>query len=332
MSTPFRNTYFDFLRGFAIIMVVGIHTITNMAPTLESIEEIGIVTLRSMLNCAVPIFLAISGYFVASKKITSINGHIAFLKKQIPKVYIPCIVFSLPYLLIAVVSGTSCLLKKVILFFACGFSVYYFVALIIQYYILMPVFAKFNNRGGVIVTALISAFSIIAVTYVMKVMGVNLSLLVYAGPFTLWIIFFFMGVYFSAHNRDYKIQYPILMVLIGLMLQIAEYAYWSNLEVSALGIKLSSFIFSAGVIWLLFCRKIEDSYSENLIFKIVRKIGEVSFGIYLLHCYLIWGVDQVFSGIGWIEKWVLVLTLTMVVIFSVKAVIPKFSIKYFGFR
>lgn len=166
----------------------------------------------------------------------------------------------------------------------------------------------------------------------MKVMGVNLSLLVYAGPFTLWIIFFFMGVYFSAHNRDYKIQYPILMVLIGLMLQIAEYAYWSNLEVSALGIKLSSFIFSAGVIWLLFCRKIEDSYSENLIFKIVRKIGEVSFGIYLLHCYLIWGVDQVFSGIGWIEKWVLVLTLTMVVIFSVKAVIPKFSIKYFGFR
>ncbi len=32
-----RNPYFDFLRGFAIIMVVGIHTVTSMSPDFNTV-------------------------------------------------------------------------------------------------------------------------------------------------------------------------------------------------------------------------------------------------------------------------------------------------------
>ena len=54
-----RNTYFDFLRGFAIMMVVGIHTYTlGEDSTL----------VRQLLNTAVPLFIAISGYFLSQKK------------------------------------------------------------------------------------------------------------------------------------------------------------------------------------------------------------------------------------------------------------------------
>lgn len=142
-----RNPYFDFLRGFAIIMVVGIHTVTNYAPTFETFGQICTIIIRLFLNCAVPLFLAISGYFIASKQISWGNEHFKFLKKQVPKVYIPCLVFSLPYFILSLSYGDS-IIKSIIYFFMCGFSVYYFIAVIIQYYLLLPAFTKFNNRGG----------------------------------------------------------------------------------------------------------------------------------------------------------------------------------------
>lgn len=144
-----RNPYFDFLRGFAIIMVVGIHTVVNYSPGFETFEDICTIIARSLLNCAVPLFLAISGYFIAKKKITSKKEYLLFLKKQIPKVYIPCLIFSVPYFLLAIYSGSNGVLKPLVTMFACGFSVYYFIALIMQYYILLPLFVKFNKSGGV---------------------------------------------------------------------------------------------------------------------------------------------------------------------------------------
>lgn len=148
MSNSSRNPYFDFLRGIAIIMVVGIHTIVNYSPGIETFEDIYTILVRSILNCAVPLFLAISGFFVAKKNISSVKEHLAFLKKQIPKVYIPCLIFSVPYFLLSVYSGAEGVLKPLVSLFACGFSVYYFIALIIQYYALLPLFVKFNNSGG----------------------------------------------------------------------------------------------------------------------------------------------------------------------------------------
>ena len=94
--------------------------------------------------------------------------------------------------------GHSSVVTDAAKFFLCGFSVYYFVALIIQYYVLSPVLIGLNKlRGGVFLTAVISAVSIMAVTCMMSFRGYNLPLLVYAGGFPLWIIFFFMGIRFQ---------------------------------------------------------------------------------------------------------------------------------------
>ena len=49
-----RIAYFDFLRGLAIMMVVGIHTYTLGEDST---------VVRQILNTAVPLFIAISGYF-----------------------------------------------------------------------------------------------------------------------------------------------------------------------------------------------------------------------------------------------------------------------------
>ena len=53
-----RDTYFDVLRGLAIIQVIGIHAYGG-----------GNLELREILNMAVPLFLAISGYFIGKKSL-----------------------------------------------------------------------------------------------------------------------------------------------------------------------------------------------------------------------------------------------------------------------
>ena len=62
-----RIDYFDFLRGLAILMVVGIHTYS--VSQFNTIEHTFQVASREMLNFAVPLFLAISGFFIGQKAI-----------------------------------------------------------------------------------------------------------------------------------------------------------------------------------------------------------------------------------------------------------------------
>ena len=58
-------SYFDFLRGIAILMVVAIHT--YIAGDFITADGTVRIIFRQLLNCAVPIFLAISGFFLGRK-------------------------------------------------------------------------------------------------------------------------------------------------------------------------------------------------------------------------------------------------------------------------
>lgn len=72
----------------------------------------------------------------------------SYLKKQIPKVYIPTIIWSLPWFVLSLLSGEDFIVSLLYLF-TCGFSIFYFIALIIQMYLLLPVYHTVaNNSGG----------------------------------------------------------------------------------------------------------------------------------------------------------------------------------------
>ena len=118
-----RNLYFDFLRGVAIIMVIGIHcyTIDNN------------IVFRQVLNAAVPLFIAISGLFLSQKVIKDRISILFFWRKQVPKVYVPTLFWSLPLLTLAIYRDVD-IGKSIVNFFSCGFSIYYFIVFIIQCY------------------------------------------------------------------------------------------------------------------------------------------------------------------------------------------------------
>ena len=119
-------------------MVIWIHTYTDGLMHFN-------LFLRQFLNCAVPIFLAISGYFIGHKSFAEQGSYVKFLKKQVPRVYMPMLLWSIPWMLLAIRGGESPMVS-VFRTFMGDMSIFYFIILIIQYYALTPLIQKTNLK------------------------------------------------------------------------------------------------------------------------------------------------------------------------------------------
>lgn len=316
-----RNTYFDFLRGVAIIMVIAIHTYHKGEDNIA---------LRQIFNAAVPLFIAISGFFLSKKQIEQKSHYVQFLKRQIPKVYIPTIVWSLPLFAVSVKSG-EIVLDNVIRLFICGFSIYYFVAFIIQCYILLPLL-KFIEmkfyKGGVILSCSISIIWIGLYVLYKGYDGMPLPTIAYAGPFPCWIGFFTLGIALGMNStRDYSFTWPLTLLLIGFLITIFTSSYFHVGD----GQKPSSFIYSIGLVLVLFNSRVEGVLrSKNILYRFVLRIGEISFPIYLMHMYIVRFVMPHIDISNWLFRALFVLVTNTALIFTLKWMLPSRAHKYIG--
>ena len=322
-----RNLYFDTLRGIAILMVVAIHTF--IACEFDNFQSICAISMREIFNVAVPLFLAISGFFIGRKKFESNYQIITFWKKQIPKVYIPTLFWSVPYLTLAVYHQQS-LLQNILVFVLCGYSIYYFIALIIQCYLLLPFIQKkmLNyEMGGVILGLSLICVAVISYTSITR-----FPLIVFAGPVIVWLIFFWIGVFLSRRERDYKIGKIFIGVLLSFVLMLIETKYRHEATGGGYGIKPSSFIFSFLMILLLFSKRIEHKYvKDKVINKALIVVGDYSFSIYLIHGFVITIVFHFVTISNWIVRWTIVVAITMLFICLVRKVLPNKCLKIIGF-
>lgn len=309
------------------MMVVGIHTYFLSDALVPMV-------IRQVLNCAVPLFLAISGYFLSHKDVSDSNKYWGFIKKQVPKVYMPCIIWSIPLFLLEFWSG-SFSVSSLLLLFVCGYSIYYFVALIIQYYFLLPVFQKVDTYIKFGLACAVSLLCISFVTYLMHYKGVHLPLIAFAGPFPLWLMFFCEGILIGKKGRDYNIGWVAVLAIVALALSVTEAKYIFRMDGGGTGVKPSSFIFSALMILLLFSAKTERFFKKlGWAYYVLKWIGGLSFGIYLMHCYIVSCLSVVAlpSVLNyWLIKWAIVLGLASAIVALGKKYIP-WTIKYLGFR
>ena len=216
------------------------------------------------------------------------------------------------------------------LMISCGFSIYYFIALIIQYYLLLPFLQKYLKRN-LIISILSSVVSINTITYLLSVKGLSLPLILYAGPFIVWFAFYMLGVYYSCNSRNYSLITACIIVIVGFLLECAEAYYLQTHFTGGVGIKLSAFIYSFGIVLFVLHPQIETSYKETYFTKLIVYIGKISFGIYLIHCYLIAVVTKFLSIDIWFLRWVIVSLITILVIAIVRRFLPQRHIKYIGF-
>ena len=320
--------YFDFIRGIAILMVVAIHTTTSC--DLDSTCGIFSTIIRQCLNCAVPIFLACSAYFLTSTNLSTFNNCCQFWKKQIPKVYIPTLIWSIPIYIQSVFCWGGHPIPELIYCLICGYSIYYFIALIIQYYLLLPILKKYRK----IALYISIPITIISLLYFTKTSIINpLPLIFGGGPFNMWLLYFMIGLCLSFSKRTYNLIAPIILVFLGIIAQFAEVTFLENTYNNfRLGIKASSVLYSSGMILLLFSKKLESIYNKNLITSFVEFLGKKSFIIYLCHCYFIDIVYRIYHTSYWSINFLLSITLTILFIIILERLTPKLIHKYIGLK
>ena len=320
-----RIQYFDCLRGLAIMMVVGIHTYTLSDSLLP-------MSIRQVFNCAVPLFLAISGYFLSNKDVSNKEKYMLFVQKQVPKVYIPCLLWSLPLFIMDFIKGSFGLSSIVFLFF-CGYSIYYFVALIIQYYLLLPILQTVKTHKTLGWMCLVSIFCVGLVTYLLHFKHLSLPLIAFAGPFPLWIAFFCEGIYIANRGRDYNLWLIVIFTILTLVSSVLETRYIYSLDGGGTGIKPSSYLFSFFCILLLFSSKTEKFFVKlGWFYRLLVWMGSLSFGIYLCHCYIlaVMSILPTFFNY-WILRWALILLLSSIIVAIGKKYF-SWTVKYLGFR
>jgi peptidoglycan/LPS O-acetylase OafA/YrhL len=134
----------------------------------------------------------------------------------------------------------------------------------------------------------------VSIFFIRYYTDIELPLIIYAGNFATWIMFYVLGLRLGASMRI-NVSNKLLMNLI-----VASYAlscvesyiligmfHQSGDAVTA--VKASSFLYSFFVIVFLF--KNHDFISLNLL----RNIGKASFGIYLIHMFALVAVGHLLS-------------------------------------
>lgn len=165
---------------------------------------------------------------------------------------------------------------------------------------------------GGIVSFRISMIWAIFVVWVNLVKGVSLPLIFRAGVLPCWIMFFVLGVALGQReNRNYKILFPLILTLVGFVYSVCESSYLYEHFATGVGIKPSAFIFSFGVVLLFFSAKTEKVISRGGVFyKAIVFVGNLSFGIYLTHCYMLQLVDRL-NIESWSVRFFLTISITM---------------------
>ena len=355
-----RVEYYDFLRGIAIVGVIGIHAFWSYQDYLRvsgmSMFDMNIFA-RQLIGCCVPMFLALSGFFLANKDVSSLSKYGQFLKKQVARVYIPCLIFSLPFLywgiskslgetnsFIEVCTKRWLICKEggitdnILYYLVCAKGVFYFAAVIIQFYFLLPAMQWLANKKGtgLFIAFLISFISTVVLYYLVYMAGVNLSLILYGGLFPFWVLYFVLGVYYGKGHRfgfSWKLLAAIAILLVPVLYaetyyMVAELGY--NLPAAMGNRKFSWIVYCVVCLMLMF--EAVDSYKSNAFTRFMSVAGEYSYGVYLIHLFfLLFVIKLVTPNFHWMIETVLSLLLSMVFIWGCRKISLPFSKKYLGF-
>lgn len=259
-----RNTYYDFLKGIAIMGVVAIHTmVLKYEP--YTIGGVILAVFRNLLGCCVPFFVAVSGYFLANKKLGTKNEYIGFLKNRLKTVYIPMLIWGLPWLGLSLLSSQTLFGAGYVMFmyFIDGLSIFYFITLILELYITLPVIQK-NKVRGVIILSIISLLVTLGWSIIKYSNGIVIPLVAYCS-FPTYIGFFALGSYIGKNKIYPNLYLSIFIMIIGLIITVLESYFWLeyNPKSNWLGLKASVQFLSFGVILLLFTKRFSSYYKSN---------------------------------------------------------------------
>ena len=324
-----RIVYFDMLRGVAIIFVLFCHSYSGN-PLGGGLKEELYLVIRQIVTCAVPIFLAESGFFLANRELNGAKEYFSFLGTHAFRIWLPMVLWSMPLFFIQ--EHNNYILSLLYMLLG-GYSIYYFIILIIQFYALQPVLRSVRTGGGVIIALIINLLFVILDNYYISLQGNRLPLLFECGPFIMWIVYPVIGYYIGNKGRNYRVMPWLVLMIICLFCSVIESKWLYGFHKEGLGVtKVSSLLFSSCSIIVLFSERVQRQIcSDSFFSRVLVYVGEISFGIYLIHKYVLdYLVVRIITDS--IIRTVLTLSLSVAIIAFLKMILPTFLSRCLGLK
>ena len=285
-----RILYLEQLRAFAAILVVVIHVASQnwkVAP-IDSIDWAIMNVYDSFARIAVPIFVMISGaIFLSKERIITIRD---IFKKYIPHIFMVLMIWSFAYAIFYYFRNGETLTKLWTRFVGGHYHLWY-LFMLIGLYLILPLLKKMTESKELTEYFLILSFVLTSfIPTIVKIPGLKwlndpFSSLHY--HFTVgYSSYFVLGHYLHEYQLKEKQQNIIyLLGLLGLLFTILSTHWMTQLNQAAYKGFYNNFcvgvVFEAIAVFTYF------KYHSLKMEKIPLFIAKYSFGIYLVHVFVL---------------------------------------------
>lgn len=186
---------------------------------------------------------------------------------------------------------------------------------------------------GVILSLVLTALCLSIDNYYTSIQGHHISLFIECAPFVMWMAYPAIGYYIGKNGRKYKVYPWLIIMTLGLVACVFETKWLYGYHENGIGAtKISALIFSFSAIIVLFNEKTQKFFkSDSLWYSALVKVGEISFGIYLIHKYFL---DFIIAPVinDTLLRALLTLLLSVAFILFFKKIFPDKFLQMFGFR
>lgn len=271
----------DYFRVFACFSVIVIHVSAIGVVSFNQTSSYYkfIIFINRFFSFAVPAFIFLSGMTNSYNKIGKVN-YFKFIKRKVSRILIPYLVWNIIYYTVLLICydwqiNIVFFLRK----FITGDMYYhlYFVVIIVQLYLLTPVFdyifSKYNKNNILIIAAIITILS-----------SIKLKFIYSDRIFLKYLIYYVLGIYaakeyntFVKKVKKYKvfsfITYIILTIIYAILF---HYKNYTVIDYICVPFSIVSIIFYYSV-----CMNL--NMCKNKIYNVITKISKSSYYIYLMH-------------------------------------------------
>jgi len=330
-----RIFYLDFLRSFAIIMVVILHSISDYivrADLFSTTSWYVNLFLNAFSRTGVPIFFMISGCLILSSDVTANFGE--FYKRRLTHIAIPLVFWNLAYFIGKCAFGHVKFDISLFLadFINCGTEYHlWYLYTLIGIYLLAPFLKIIVDRCSMKQLVWLLVLMLFCTTirpFINTVTPSGVYIYLFEPLFNGYIACFFMGYILSKINYTPKMMFAFIALgVFGLtssiiLNHINSSAGGINLVANG-GYSLCHYSLAAGVFVIS-----KFIFEDKSVFKtVVNEISKNSFGIYLTHAAVIDVVSKRFMiDASPIVSSAYVFVISFVVSFAVSFLLGK--IKY----
>ena len=234
---------------------------------------------KQLITFPVAVFFFLSGYFYSFRN----------YKSRIVKLLCPFLFWNMRVHLIKFIRGES------------GFNIenfllgnglpYYYLAVLLQivlfHYIIFKYWSEMVYR---VLSISISIISLMAYYYFSISYSIHFNCYLY---FPFWILFYTLGTFGKKYWRNLISKIPFCVILLFILISVFLMFFEANLMyyilfqegIAGSQVKFSSWVYSILIVLLLL--KIDYSIDENVTRNFGTLIGDYSYGVYLIHIFIL---------------------------------------------